>query len=341
MANIKNADKYYVQRNLNNLSKALELCKELPDYCSDFILSSEISDGTRLGYIRDISFFLHFLQESNPVLKEKKLLDITLQDLDELTAYDFDEYTRYLKKQSYNANTRNRKLAALKSLFSYLFRINRIEKNETAKILLPSSHEQPITYLNSDEVSLLLEKIKTGSAFSGKKQQCKNKTKNRDYAIISLLLYTGIRVSECVGIDLNDVNIDECSIKVHRKGNFDAIVYFSDQCRDALLSYLSERDKIIPLDGSEKAFFLSGRRSRMSVRMIETLVEEYSLATGISKHITPHKLRSTFGTNLYRETGDIYLCADALGHTSVDTTKKRYSAMTEDTKSKSRNALPY
>ena len=101
------------------------------------------------------------------------------------------------------------------------------------------------------------------------------------------------------------------------------------QVADALWDYKQERDHMIPKDGSENAFFLSLQRSRMSVRSVEKLVKKYSSIVTTLKKITPHKLRSTYGTALYRETGDIYLVADVLGHTDVNTTRKHYAAMAD------------
>ena len=160
----------------------------------------------------------------------------------------------------------------------------------------------------------------------------------RDTAILTLLLGTGIRVSECVGINLDDVDYINDRIKIVRKGGYESFVYYGEEVRQALLDYMEERDEIEPMEGHENALFLSSQRRRITVRSIELLVKKYA-STVTGKHITPHKLRSTYGTNLYKETGDIYLVADVLGHSDVNTTRKHYAELEEDRKKKFKDAV--
>ena len=149
-----------------------------------------------------------------------------------------------------------------------------------------------------------------------------NKTKVRDLALLTLLLGTGIRVSECGGLNIEDVDFDNLGIKIRRKGGYEDIVYFGEEVEEALQSYLEERSHVVPVSGHENALFLSIQNRRITVRAVENLVKKYtSLVTSLKK-ITPHKLRSTYGTTLYQETGDIYLVADVLGHKDVNTTRK-------------------
>ena len=109
--------------------------------------------------------------------------------------------------------------------------------------------------------------------------------------------------------------------------------------RGALLSYLEQRKKIESVQGSENALFLSNRKSRMTVRNIEILVKKYAGISVSSKKITPHKLRSTYGTQLYSETGDIYLVADVLGHKDVNTTRRHYAALDEERRRSAKDAV--
>ena len=165
------------------------------------------------------------------------------------------------------------------------------------------------------------------------------KTGTRDLAILTLLLGTGIRVSECVGLDLNDVDFDNQRLKVRRKGGYEDLVYFGEEVADALQDYLKERNRIIPLPGHEEAFFLSMQNRRLTVRSVENLVKKYTSRVTTVKKITPHKLRSTYGTTLYQETGDIYLVADVLGHKDVNTTRKHYAAMKDENRRKAAKAV--
>ena len=161
-----------------------------------------------------------------------------------------------------------------------------------------------------------------------------DKTKVRDLALLTLLLGTGIRVSECVGLDISDVDFDNLAIKVRRKGGYEDVVYFGEEVEEALLSYLDQRKHMIPMSGHEDALFLSLQNRRMAVRSVENLVKKYASLVTTTKKITPHKLRSSYGTTLYQETGDIYLVADVLGHKDVNTTRKHYAAMKDDHKRK-------
>jgi site-specific recombinase XerD len=117
-----------------------------------------------------------------------------------------------------------------------------------------------------------------------------------------------------------------------RKGQKEDIVYYGDEVEDALLKYLEVRNNQTAADGHEGALFLSTQNKRISNRAVQNLVKKYAGIVTPLKHITPHKLRSTFGSSLYRETGDIYLVATVLGHTDVNTTRKHYATQLEENK---------
>lgn len=128
-------------------------------------------------------------------------------------------------------------------------------------------------------------------------------------------------------MDISDVDFRNGGIRIHRKGGKEVTVYFGVEVEDALKDYLEERTQMEPAEGHDNALFLSLQMKRMSVRSVENLVKKYAKIVTPLKKITPHKLRSTYGTALYRETGDIYLVADVLGHADVNTTKKHYAAL--------------
>ena len=125
-------------------------------------------------------------------------------------------------------------------------------------------------------------------------------------------------------------NRREQFLLLHRKGGYESIVYFGEEVEIALADYMQERSKIIPKEGNGNALFLSMQKKRMSVRSVENLVKKYSKLVTSIKNITPHKLRSTYGTTLYQESGDIYLVADVLGHKDVNTTRKHYAAQADE-----------
>ena len=232
-----------------------------------------------------------------------------------------------------------RKISSLKSFYNYFFRNEKIKTNPAALVQMPKLHEKEIIRLDIDEVAELLDEVESGDSLTDKQRAFHEKTKVRDLALLTLLLGTGIRVSECVGLDLQDVDFKNGGIRIHRKGGKEVTVYFGEEVEEALKDYLEERERILPEEGHEDALFLSLQRKRMSVRSVENLVKKYARIVTPLKKITPHKLRSTYGTNLYRETGDIYLVADVLGHSDVNTTKKHYAALEDERRRSARNKV--
>lgn len=334
---------YHEQKKRDLTIKLREQLSELPDYVTDFFRGRETttSPRTRISYAYDIKIFMNYLLVSNPSLKGKTIRDISLDVLDRLEAVDIEEYLEYLKLYEDSATGTQisndlrgiaRKLSSLRSLYAYLFKRGMIEHNPTVMVDMPKLHNREIIQLDPDEVAILLDYMEEcGSELSPHKRAYYHKTIIRDLAIITLLLGTGIRVSECVGLDISDVDLKNDGIRVVRKGGNEMIVYFGPEVEIALLNYLEERETIEAQPGHENALFLSMQKRRISDDAVENLVKKYTQAAIPQKKITPHKLRSTYGTNLYRETGDIYLVADVLGHSDVNTTRKHY-AKTGDTR---------
>ena len=340
---------YHEQKDIENVKKLRSLIKELPLFCADFFRGIEprTSSRTRIAYAYDLKVFFDFLRKENPVLSKLTMDQITLDHLDSLTVTDLEEYMEYLK---YRYNDKNqgvtnrergimRKISSLKSFYNYFFRNEKIKTNPAALVQMPKLHEKEIIRLDVDEVAELLDEVESGEDLTERQKAFHEKTKVRDLALLTLLLGTGIRVSECVGLDINGVDFKNDGIRIHRKGGKEVTVYFGEEVEDALKEYLKEREHIIPEEGHEDALFLSLQRKRMSVRSVEKLVKKYSRIVTPLKKITPHKLRSTYGTNLYRETGDIYLVADVLGHSDVNTTKKHYAALEDERRRSARNKV--
>lgn len=223
-----------------------------------------------------------------------------------------------------------RKLSALRSFFKFLFNSDLISSNVITKISTPKIHQKEIIRLEVDEVVKLLNQAENPTNLTKREQGYNKITKERDLAIMSVFLGTGIRISELVGLNVDDIDFNNNSFKITRKGGNEVVLYFSDEVKDAMISWLKIRDEIKTLDDDEKALFLSLQRKRITPRAVENLVKKYSQAVTPLKKISPHKLRSTYGTNLYRETQDIYIVADVLGHKDVNTTKKHYAAISED-----------
>ena len=325
------------------------ITKELPPSCTEFLrgIAMTTSTFTRLAYALDLRTFFHYLTKERVVFAEKPLTQFTDEDIGRITQKDLEDYAEYLtlyyKQDASEASdgapckpTVNhelavkRKLCSIRSYFDYMFRSMRLSANVSQLVELPKIHEKPILRLNMDEMQKMLELSQTGENMTKGQAKYHKLTAARDYAMLSLFLGTGIRVSECVGLDLEDVDFSQNAFLVTRKGGNQVVLYFPQEVADALQAYLVQREQIVALPGHEHAFFLSLQRKRMNQRSIQKLVKKYAAyAAPLKPRISPHKLRSTFGTNLYHATGDIYLVADVLGHTSVDTTRKHYADMTD------------
>lgn len=327
---------YQEQNNIENQKKLRELLQELPAFTLSFFRGIEprTSSRTRLGYGYDLRIFFEFLQQYNPAIGKMNMRDIPMDTLDQIKALDIEEYLEYLKLYEKDGKTFTntergiaRKLASLKTFYNYFFKKELIVTNPAALVSAPKLHDKTIIRLDIDEVVRLLDNVESGEQLTGKQLAYHEKTKVRDLALLTLFLGTGIRVSECVGLNIDDIDLKNNGIKIIRKGGNEVIVYFGDEVLEALLPYLEERKQIEALPGHTNALFLSMQKKRMSVRSVENLVKKYAKTVTTMKNITPHKLRSTYGTNLYNETGDIYLVADVLGHKDVNTTKKHYASL--------------
>ena len=324
-----------------------EIARELPQACGDFLRSIAITTSTltRLAYAIDLNTFFHFLHEERYFFSQKPVPLYTDEDLGQLTQSDLTAYTEYLTYYLKQDDAENptqervlvnhdlaikRKLCSIRSFYDYLFKNQRIASNVTELVPLPKIHDKPILRLSKTEMMKILSTAQTGSEMSKGQQRFQRITARRDYAMLALFLGTGIRVSECVGINLTDLDMENNAVLVTRKGGNQVVLYFPPEVADALGEYLEERKDIEALPGHEDALFLSLQKRRITQRAVQNLVKKYaSIAAPLKPRISPHKLRSTYATNLYHETGDIYLVADVLGHTSVDTTRRHYADMTD------------
>ena len=340
---------YHEQVNKENIKRLNGIIQKLPNFTKDYFnyIDQSTSSSTQVAYAGNILLFFEFLIESNPCYKDYTPKDFKLEDLNQLTSSDIEEYKRYLKVYEHDGHELSnsergvaRKMSALRSFYSFLQKRELIEKNPTLYVDMPKLHQKEIIRLDPDEVAVLLDYIENGDEDMTKQQRVYyEKNKIRDLAIFTLFLGTGIRVSECVGLDIGDVDFKNNSIKVVRKGGNEMFVYFGSEVQEALQDYIEQdRSKIVPQEGHEEALFYSTQRKRITVRAVQNLVNKYTSHI-TTKHITPHKFRSSYGTTLYKETGDIYLVADVLGHKDVNTTKKHYAAQDDERRRKAATAV--
>ena len=332
-------DKYYTEQDKLNVLRMREVLDTLPRFLRQYFRGVEptTSARTRLGYAYDLRTFFEYLHNVNPFVRKVDIKDLSIDILDRIEREDIEEYLEYLslyekqdKEITNKEQGKKRKMSALRSMYTYFYKAELIKNNTPELVNMPKLHENEIIRLEPNEVAMLLDQVEAGEKLSKAQLKYHEKTKLRDVALLTLLLGTGIRVSECVGIDIDDIDFDTNGIRIHRKGGYNTVVYFPEEVRTALIDYLRERKLMIPVEGNENAFFLSLQNKRITVRAVENLVKKYARNVTTLKKITPHKLRSTFGTNLYKESGDIYLVADVLGHKDVNTTRKHYAAQDDE-----------
>lgn len=339
---------YHEQVKIKNILKLREMEKKLPPFCAVFFrgINDRVSTRTQVSYAYDLVIFFNFINENVFDNAYSSIRDIKLEDLERVEKFDLENFLEYLAYYENNdglARTNNergkgRKLSSVKSMYNYFYESELIKKNPASIVHVPKIHEKNIIRLEGNEVSRLLDVVENGSEQTTKHQEgYHKKTVIRDTCLVTLLLGTGIRVSECVGLNLDDLDFENNAIRIVRKGGNEARVYFGDEVREAMLTYLAQRKAVIPAAGSEKALFLSMQNKRISVRAVEILIKKYASQVTTLKKITPHKLRSTYGTELYRESNDIYLVASVLGHKDVNTTRKHYASMDEEQRKKAAN----
>lgn len=340
---------YYKSKKKNQLLKYRELLTQLPTFTVEFLHSKELGTqtSTLISYAYDLLTFYRFLIASNPSFKNKEITSFTIKDVSNLVSEDIVEFQRYLELNEDGERHENgkraiaRKMSPLRGLFQYLHEHEYIEKNPMTLVKLPKlKKDKNIIRMNNYEVNAILQAIEFGNEqMTARQRKYCEKTKKRDLAILTLMLGTGIRVSECAGLDITDFDFKENSFVIVRKGGGQDVLYFGDDVAVVLKDYIEERKLIIPEDNHEKAFFYSLQNKRISVDAIENLVKKYAKMVVPNKKITPHKLRSTYGTALYKETGDIRLVADVLGHENINTTIDYYAAIEDEHKRRAAKAL--
>ena len=335
------AKTYFEKREISCIERINEIINDLPYYVEDFFIGveSRTSPLTRLNYAYDLRIFFDFL--ANKVFRKKNIDQISFDDLANLQASDIEFFLSYLGNYSINGKRQRctetgkaRKLSTLRAFYKYFFNKNILPANTPTKVLMPKIHEKEIIRLEANdkvnEIEDILYTVESGDGLTKKQKYFHNVTKLRDTAIITFFLGTGVRISELVGLNVDDVDFNTNSFVVTRKGGNRTVLYFNDDVRAALFTYYSIRIADNKVNQDEKALFLSLQNKRIATRTVQELVKKYAKIISPLKKITPHKLRSTFGTNLYRQTGDIYVVADCLGHKDVNTTKKHYAAISDD-----------
>ena len=252
-----------------------------------------------------------------------------------ITAQDVKKYMNSIKRKEINGEVievgdeiRAARWSSLNTFFTFLKNNDYIEENPVEKTKRPRAKvEHTVTYLNEEEIGILLNNIKEIAApmFA-----------NRDLCIVSIGLTTGLRVSAICNININDIDFNENRIKVIEKGNKTRYIRFGENTKTLINSCIVDRNKYFS-NADTDALFVSRNGNRISTSMVGVLIEKYT--NGItSKHITPHKLRASCATNLYQKTGDLLLTSKILGHENIQTTR-RYAAVADSSVDKATQIL--
>jgi len=340
---------YHDQTDAKNILKLREMLKELPLFLRGYFssLGDQTAPRTRLGYAYDLKIFFGYLSEE--IFDGMPIKQISLEEMEQIESEQLQGFMEYLSyyvpadepdmAHQNKALGKSRKLAAVRGLFKHLYMTKKIAANPAALVAFPKITQKTITTLEVNEIAKLLDTVDSGENLSPKQKKYHEHTRLRDAAIVTLLLGTGMRVSECVGLDIDDIDFSTNGLKVTRKGGDEMVLYFGDEVEAALKQYLALRTETPTQSGHENALFLSLQNRRLTDRAIQNMVKKYAQLITKLKNITPHKLRSTFGTQLYTETGDIYLVANVLGHADVNTTRKHYAKMDDSYRRKAANAV--
>lgn len=294
---------------------------ENPDFLNSFldytITILNKSPNTVKEYNYDLSNFLKFIK-SGKNTKDFKEIDISCMKIEELKQITIDDIHSYIAYLATSLNskptTRARKVSSIRVFFTYLARKAKLIDNNPAQYLeTPKLGKRMPKYLSLDESKKLLDASKDEN----------NRNNKRDFAITTLFLNCGMRLSELVGINITDINFSENKLNVIGKGNKERTIYLNKACINAINDYLSTRPKTAIKYDSTDALFLSERKERISNRTVQTIIKKELLKAGldINKYST-HKLRHTAATLMYQY-GDVDIRAlqELLGHESISTTE--------------------
>lgn len=325
--------------------KLQTILNELPWYVDEYINHKlrKLSTASLYNYCHDYKIFFNWMVSER--LWDGNIKDIPLERVEQMTVLEVESFLNYLHYQLNNKElTVNRKLSALKSLFNYLQNVAEtpdlkpyITRNVMAKIEFNEVKDSMETKANKMEGKILLgdeyEKFRLFVANDYGEMHKDNKklynfhqfNKERDTAIVSLILGSGLRLSELVGIELDDIDFSKFCVRVIRKGNKEQFVYFSQVAMTDLQEYLLIRAKKYQVEKTNKALFISapmgpkGKSRRLTARSVEKLIEKYATAFG-KPSLSVHKLRHSFATRYHAEINDVPKLRRQLGHSSIQTT---------------------
>lgn len=319
--------------------KTEEILVNLPEFVQDFIYGKGVNSSysTLYEYTRDIDNFFDWILLNHKDFDELIKKDITIRDLNNISSTDINRYLTQTCGDEFSSATRARRKASISVLFSYLVGSRGLSKNPMQGSEKVKLEKKEVIYLTDEEQRKFLDCVYHGTGMTDRQLKHHEHYKLRDYCIYSLLLSSGLRVSELVGLDIRDVDTESLTATVLRKGGNTETIDLSD-IDGNLLEMLIEKRKA---EGAseEDPLFISSGKERISVRMVEVMTKKYAKLSVPKKanKISPHKMRSSFAMTLYRESGkDLLLVQKRLSHKNITTTNI-YAQATRDEVRASRN----
>lgn len=300
--------------------------QDMPSVLTDYyysILGSGKSYSTAQSYIENVIQFIKYtFRDECPEEFYKKIKST------HINRYISSLRVKVVGGKTLRTSDSNRtvKWSSLNSFFQFLVP-DYISENPVASTQRPRMKDNPeVTYLTKEEIALILKNVE--------KKAPKN-ILNRDLCILKLGFSTGLRVSAIVQIDIGDLELSKNRIRVTEKGDKDYYIFIGENMKDQILLWLKDREEYFSNVDTD-ALFVSQEKNRISRRSINDLMDRYSDV--VDKKVTPHVMRHSCATNLYEETGDIYLCSQQLHHSNVSTTQ-RYAELSKERKIQAANIL--
>jgi len=266
--------------------------KYIEDFLEYLSIIKKHSENTIINYKIDIEDFLKFM--NNNIIK--------------INREDINKYLEYLYKMNISKSSISRKLSSLRNFYNYLLKKEIVNNNYFALIKNPKKDNSLPKYVKENDIDkmFLIPDIK-------------RELGQRNRLIIRMLYSTGIRVSELINISLDDIKINDRTIRILGKGSKERIVVFGNNTLEILKLYLSSGRKLLDTKGS-KYLFLNKDGHRLSDRYVRKIIDDIIVKASIDMHISPHMLRHTFATGMLNNGADLVSVKDLLGHVSLNTT---------------------
>ncbi len=285
----------------------------ITEFTNYLLVEKNASPNTLDGYLNDIAQFQEFLTHSGHAVESRS---IQIEKIDRLAIRSF---MAHLYEKNYSGTTMRRKLSTLSSFFRFLCREGYLKTNVAKTVPAPRMQNKLPSYFSVDEMFRLLQ-LPEGEGF----------LQVRDRALLELFYSCGLRISELVGLTLEDINLDSRMVKVLGKGGKERLLPMGRHCVEALKSYLNARmDKVRKLGPGTEQLFLNYRGAAITVRGVRKVVEKYIKQGNFAGGVSPHSIRHSFATHLLEGGADLRSIQELLGHSSLSTTQK-YTHLTLD-----------